>query len=122
MPGQEDRVKELERVREDCLLLISRLREQMRAEIERAVDEDSVDAAADIYERARVVSLIASQQAKLRALDHAIAAAKAGTYGICEMCGQPIPEERLRIVPETTLCVRCASKVEQGMRHHRLRD
>ena len=114
MPGQEDRVKELEQVRERCLLTIRRLREQMRAEIQAAVDEDSVDAAADIYERARVVSLIASQQAKLRALDHAIAAAKAGTYGICEMCGQPIPDERLRIIPETTLCVRCAGKVERN--------
>ncbi len=121
MAGQEDRVKELERVREDCLLLIRRLREQMQAEIEPGV-AGSAHAAADIYERTRVVSLIASQEIKLRALDHAIASAKAGTYGICEMCGQPIPEERLRIIPETTLCVRCAGKVEQGMYRHRLRD
>ena len=122
MPVQEDRVKELEQVRERCLLVISRLREQLRAEIQPAVDEDSVDAAADIYERTRVISLVASQEVKLRALDHAIASAKAGTYGICEMCGQPIPEERLRVIPETILCVRCAGRVEQGMRRSRLRD
>jgi len=80
MAGQEDSVKELEQVRERCLLVIRRLREQLRAEIQPAVDEDSVDAAADIYERTRVISLIASQQVKLRALDHAIASAKAGTF------------------------------------------
>ena len=124
MPEQDDRVKELERARERCLLQIGRLREQMRADIGRGVsgDEDSADAAADIYERTRVISLIASQETKLRALDHAIAAVRAGTYGVCEMCGQPIPEERLMVVPETTLCVRCASRMEQGMRQDRHRD
>lgn len=73
-------MKELEQVRERCSPVVRRLREQMRAEIQSAVDEDSVDAAADIYERTRVISLIASQQVKLRALDHAIASAKAGTF------------------------------------------
>ena len=123
MPGQEERVKELERLREHCLLDIGRLREELRAEIEPAAtgDEDSADAAIDMYERTRIISLIESQQAKLRALDHAIDLAKKGTYGICEMCGEPIPEDRLKIVPETTLCVRCASKMEQATRHHHLR-
>ena len=123
MPGQEERVKQLEQVRERCLLEIRRLREELRVEIERtaAGDEDSADAAANMYERTRIISLIETQQAKLRALEHAIDLAKKGTYGICEACGQPIPEERLKIVPETTLCVGCATKMEQGMRRHRLR-
>jgi len=115
-------VEALQRVRERCLLQIGRLREQLRAEIEStaAGDEDLVDVSADIYERSRIVSSIESQQAKLQTLDHAIAMARQGTYGICEMCGEAIPEERLQIVPETTLCVRCASKVEKGLRRRRL--
>ncbi len=32
-----------------------------------------------------------------------------GTYGICDECGDPIPPPRLRIAPESTLCVKHAS-------------
>ncbi len=32
-----------------------------------------------------------------------------GSYGVCEMCGDLIDPERLRILPHTTRCVRCAS-------------
>jgi DnaK suppressor protein len=30
-----------------------------------------------------------------------------GTYGMCEECGKPIPETRLRLVPAVSLCVAC---------------
>ncbi|MGV6806878.1 MAG: TraR/DksA family transcriptional regulator [bacterium] len=33
-----------------------------------------------------------------------------GTYGICESCGDDINPGRLDILPETTLCIRCADK------------
>jgi RNA polymerase-binding transcription factor DksA len=28
-----------------------------------------------------------------------------GTYGVCEVCGKPIPEERLEVRPWATRCV-----------------
>lgn len=31
-----------------------------------------------------------------------------GEYGICQSCGERIPEERLDAVPSTLLCVDCA--------------
>ncbi|MGE0232545.1 MAG: TraR/DksA family transcriptional regulator [Flavobacteriaceae bacterium] len=30
-----------------------------------------------------------------------------GTYGLCEECGEPIPERRLEIDPAATYCVPC---------------
>lgn len=30
-----------------------------------------------------------------------------GTYGICEDCGSPIAEERLRVSPYAPCCIRC---------------
>jgi DnaK suppressor protein len=30
-------------------------------------------------------------------------------YGTCERCGQKIEEERLKIIPETKFCSKCAS-------------
>lgn len=34
-------------------------------------------------------------------------------FGLCEKCGERIPEERLFIVPEATLCVPCLREVEK---------
>jgi DnaK suppressor protein len=31
-----------------------------------------------------------------------------GTYGICDACGKPIAPARLRVAPESTLCIECA--------------
>ena len=33
---------------------------------------------------------------------------KAGRYGICEKCGQPIHPDRLAVLPDTRICVSCA--------------
>ena len=35
-----------------------------------------------------------------------------GTYMQCEVCGQDIMIERLRLVPHTTHCARCAEQIE----------
>ena len=31
-----------------------------------------------------------------------------GTYGTCDACGEPIAPARLRVAPESTLCIECA--------------
>ncbi len=35
-----------------------------------------------------------------------------GSFGICEVCGREIGEERLRARPVTTLCIACKKKQE----------
>lgn len=35
-----------------------------------------------------------------------------GTYGVCEVCGEEIPEKRLKGRPETTLCIECKTEME----------
>lgn len=42
-------------------------------------------------------------------LDAALTRVRTGTYGICASCGTAIPRERLRLLPASMLCVRCAS-------------
>jgi len=44
--------------------------------------------------------------------DAALARMEAGAYGKCTECGRPIEEERLRVVPTTTLCAECARRAE----------
>jgi DnaK suppressor protein len=45
----------------------------------------------------------AAERANLLTLDRM----DAGTYGICERCGQPIAEERLEALPAARLCLNC---------------
>src|SRR5512136_3236219 len=35
-----------------------------------------------------------------------------GTFGICESCGRPISEKRLKARPVTTLCIECKTETE----------
>jgi RNA polymerase-binding transcription factor DksA len=37
-----------------------------------------------------------------------------GTFGTCENCGQPIPEERLKAIPWTRYCTKCAQALNPG--------
>jgi DnaK suppressor protein len=59
----------------------------------------------------RELDLVLSAQARAAAaeIDRALAKIQAGTYGLCEQCGQPIPEARLQALPQAALCVACKS-------------
>lgn len=52
-------------------------------------------------------------RAELDAIDAALARIATGDYGRCQTCGEPIPEERLRIVPATCHCLRCEERAER---------
>lgn len=58
-------------------------------------------------ERDRLLLVASEAQAKVAEIDAAITRVEAGTYGMCEACGKPIPPARLEVVPEATLCVSC---------------
>ncbi len=46
---------------------------------------------------------------RISEIEQAIERRASGSYGTCEICGAPIDRERLRILPHTRRCVRCAS-------------
>ena len=43
-------------------------------------------------------------------IDRALAKVDEGTYGTCEVCGEPIPEGRLEALPWATRCVADAAR------------
>jgi len=56
---------------------------------------------------------IRDRERKLRSkVEEALARIEAGTFGICESCGEAIGEKRLEARPVTTLCVACKENQE----------
>ncbi len=41
----------------------------------------------------------------------AIARIDQGRYGLCQVCGQPISKERLKAIPYSSMCIKCASQM-----------
>ena len=48
------------------------------------------------------------QEQQLQRITNALKRIAQNRYGLCGRCKQPIAEERLGIVPDVVLCVRCA--------------
>jgi DnaK suppressor protein len=43
----------------------------------------------------------------LAEIEHALEKYEAGTYGLCDSCGQPIELTRLEALPQANLCLSC---------------
>jgi len=43
-------------------------------------------------------------------VEHALRKVQEGTYGLCDVCGQPIGIERLEIRPQAYLCMTCKTR------------
>ncbi|HWC40113.1 MAG TPA: TraR/DksA C4-type zinc finger protein, partial [Acidimicrobiales bacterium] len=72
-------------------------------------DEESGEGGTVTVDRERDLALSAQARAAVEEIDHALAKIAAGTYGLCEGCGQPIPRARLKALPQARLCVNCKS-------------
>ena len=73
-------------------------------------EADPNDAADQIEELATNVSLVETLERQHRDVKTALEKMDAGTYGMCEVCGETIPFERLEANPAARTCVEHATK------------
>jgi RNA polymerase-binding protein DksA len=71
-------------------------------------DEHDPEGATIAWERSRTQALIEQADAHLADIAAALEKLDAGTYGVCETCGEPIGEERLEARPAVKTCIDCA--------------
>ncbi|VFU19112.1 conserved hypothetical protein [anaerobic digester metagenome] len=71
------------------------------------VDNHPADLGSENFERGKDLALQEQQLSHLRQIEEALGRIEAGRYGICLRCGQEIPPERLKAIPEAPLCVAC---------------
>jgi len=77
---------------------------------ESADDEHDPEGAPLSGEWSRLVGLREAAGKELSDVDDALHRWGAGTYGVCEHCGRPIPEARLEARPTAVRCVECAGR------------
>ena len=110
------------------LLAERRVLEQGQAEMEREVVESTdpldpgrggvgnhfADDASEMEQQETALSLRRNSDHLLVRVNHALERVAAGTYGLCERCGKPIPIERLEARPYATLCTTDQALEERG--------
>jgi len=62
-------------------------------------DEESGEGDTIAVERGRDLALAAQAMDMIEEIDHALTKFDEGAYGICEVSGEPIPQERLEAIP-----------------------
>ena len=77
---------------------------------EQADDEHDPEGATLADDLARLVGLRRAAADELAAVEQARARLAAGTYGVCERCGEDIGADRLTARPAAVRCVRCADR------------
>ena len=75
--------------------------------------DDQADAGSNTFDREQELSIVANRLDLLSQMAHAVDRIDAGTYGFCEICGQPIPRVRLQAFPMATLDVACKQREER---------
>lgn len=95
---------------------IGRAEEDLASFIQNSSDgggEDQADAGAKTFERDHEIALANNSRDMLRQTERALEQLRAGTYGICENCGNPIGKLRLQARPRATLCMTCQEKQDR---------
>ncbi|MCC6414511.1 MAG: TraR/DksA C4-type zinc finger protein [Opitutaceae bacterium] len=77
------------------------------------------DAGTDTFDRDFALSLVANEQEALSEIEAAIERIYKGTYGLCEISGQPIAKDRLLAVPFTRHSAEAQKEIERN--RHRVR-
>ncbi|MFJ8568899.1 TraR/DksA family transcriptional regulator [Streptomyces sp. NPDC093514] len=123
-PGEDPwTLKEVEDARTELLSEVLRLRAELDAS-EVAISglmrdsgdgagDDQADTGTKNITRESELALAANASSMLEQTERALERLEAGTYGLCETCGQPIGKARMQAFPRATLCVDCKQKQER---------
>ena len=103
---------EVVRLRADLARAASEAAELLTDSVRDAGD-DSADAGTKAFEREQELALTQNARDLLDQGERALARIDAGTYGVCESCGEPIGKARLLAFPRATLCVACKQREER---------
>jgi DnaK suppressor protein len=74
---------------------------------------DQADVGSASFERDQEMVIVNNARDMLVQSEHALERIADGSYGQCEICGNPIGKNRLMAFPRATLCLRCKQREER---------
>jgi len=74
------------------------------------------DAGTDSHEQEKNFMLMNRESDYFKNLKVALERIQEGTFGVCKICDDLIPEERMIEVPNATKCVKCKEKEKLGLK------
>lgn len=110
--------------REKLILLRARLRGDVSAMAEAALNKSRSESSGDLssmpihmadigtdnFEQEFTLNLMQSEGQTLDQIEIALEKIEDGSYGKCEECGARIPKARLNAIPYAVMCVKCAAQ------------
>jgi DnaK suppressor protein len=94
--------------RRDAALAALGVKVSHLTKFERVGDEDL---AQHSHEEFVSLQLNGLEYLQLRQVEEALDRLRAGDYGVCQRCEEPIPSKRLRALPWAKYCIRCQESV-----------
>lgn len=84
-----------------------------------AYSQHQADLGSDTDESERRVYILEKELKNIKLINSALKRIYDKTYGICEICGDAIPANRLRIIPYAKYCIKCKEEEEQRKRRRK---
>ena len=84
-----------------------------------AYSQHQADQGSDTDESERRVYILNKELKNIKMINSALKRIYDKTYGICEICGDSIPANRLNIIPYAKYCIKCREEEEQRKRRRK---
>lgn len=75
--------------------------------------DDQADSGSSAVEREQELTLVNNMRELLEQSLHALGRLKTPSFGLCDLCGEPIGKLRVQAYPRATLCVACKQREER---------
>jgi DnaK suppressor protein len=79
-----------------------------------SVPSHIADLGSDTFEQDNTILLMNNEGETLSQIEGALERIEAGAYGQCLECSGKIPKMRLKAIPYTPYCVKCASEIQSA--------
>lgn len=109
MDDYEDIRRDLLEKRRDLLGRIAAIADDA-GHVGRPLDPDFEEQAVDLQNEEVLDALDAAARHELDQIERALQRMDRGKYGVCAVCGNEIPPQRLRVLPFTDRCIACATR------------
>jgi RNA polymerase-binding transcription factor DksA len=106
-------MKEYDEVRDNLIEMLEDLGDRLAKithDVKEPLDQDFEEQATQAENNEVLNDLGNAARTEMEMVKQAIVRIDKGQYGLCQVCGKPISKERLKAVPYSSMCIKCASQ------------